>query len=129
MTAPHLTTVEDAEAAWLKALLAPTTEPLRELLHPQFVAVHSPVGLIHDKEQFLTDTARRPTAEDVRILTAVIHRFPDMATVSCLQEMRIPFVPGTPAFVFQQAVTRVWIRAGDGWQLAQLQLARRLPPA
>ncbi|MEU1343998.1 nuclear transport factor 2 family protein [Streptomyces sp. NPDC005827] len=129
MTAPSLTSIDDAEAAWLKALLTPAAEPLRELLHPQFTAVHSPVGLIHDKEQFLTDTAKRPTPEDVRILTATIHEFPDMATVSCLQEMRIPFVPDTPAFPIQQAVTRVWIRVGDRWQLAQLQLARRLPPA
>ncbi|MFD5543683.1 nuclear transport factor 2 family protein [Streptomyces sp. NPDC127079] len=129
MTAPPLTTVDDAEAAYLKAVLAPTTEPLRALLHPQFVAIHSPVGLIHDKEQFLADSAKRPTPEDLRILTATIRHYPDTATVSCLQEMRIPFVPDTPAFAIQQAVSRVWVHAGEGWQLAHLQMGRRLPPA
>lgn len=129
MTAPPLTTIDDAEAAYLKALLAPDPDLLSTLLHPRFTAVHSPAGLIHDKEQFLTDTAKRPTPEDLQILAATVRHFPDTATVSCLQEMRIPFVPGTPAFAIQQAVTRVWVRAGDGWQLAHLQMARRLPPA
>lgn len=129
MTAPSLTTIDDAEAAYLKAALAPTSDLLSALLHPQFTAVHSPVGLIHDKEQFLTDTAKRPTPEDLQILTATIRHFPDTATVSCLQEMRIPFVAGTPAFAIQQVVTRVWVRAGEGWQLAHLQMARRFPPA
>ncbi|MEV7976792.1 nuclear transport factor 2 family protein [Streptomyces sp. NPDC086519] len=128
MTAPPPTTVDDAEAALLKALLAPTAEPLRELLHPQFVVVHSPVGLIHDKEQFLTDTAKRPTPHGIKILTSTVRHFPGMATVSCLQEMLIPFVPDTPPFAIQQAVSRVWVRADDGWQLAHLQMARRLPP-
>ncbi|MFF4806306.1 nuclear transport factor 2 family protein [Streptomyces sp. NPDC002144] len=129
MTTPPPTTVDDAETALLTAWLAPTIEPLRALLHPQFTIVHSPAGLIQDKEQFLTDTAQRPSPEDVQILTATIRHYPDTATVSCLQEMRIPFVPGTPPFVIQQAVTRVWVRTDDGWQLAQLQLARRLPPS
>lgn len=128
MTAPPLTTIEDAEAAFLKAQLAPTAEPLRALLHPQFVALHSPVGLIHDKEQFLADWAKRPTPEDIRILTATVRHYPDTATVSCLQEMRIPFVPDIPAFAIQQVVSRVWVRAGESWQVAQLQMARRLPP-
>ncbi|MBO4253320.1 nuclear transport factor 2 family protein [Streptomyces griseorubiginosus] len=129
MTAPPLTSIDDAEAALLKALLAPTTELLSTLLHPQFTAVHSPVGLIHDREQFLTDTGKRPTPQDIQILTATIRHFPGMATVSCLQEMRIPFVPDTPAFAIQQAVSRVWVRADEGWQLAHMQMARRLPPA
>ena len=97
--------------------------------HLLFAAIHSPIGTIHDKEQFLADTAGRPTPQDVQILDATIRHFPDMATVSCLQEVRLPFVAGTPAFLIQQASSRVWVRADDGWQLADLVLYRRMPPA
>jgi uncharacterized protein DUF4440 len=129
VTAPPLTTIDEAEAAWRTALLAPTTEPLRALLHPQFVAIHSPVGAIHDKEQFLADTAGRPTPEDVQVLTSTTRHFPELATVSCLQEVRVRFVPDAPPFVIQQASSRVWVRVDDGWQLAHLVLYRRFPPS
>lgn len=129
MTALTLTTIDDAEAAWLEALLASATEPLRALLHPQFVAIHSPTGVIQDKEQFLADIAGRPAPGDVQVLTATVRHFPGLATVSCLQEVRIPFVPGAPAFVIQMAVSRVWVRADDCWQLAHQVNYRRFPPA
>ena len=51
------------------------------------------------------------------------------AVVSCLQEMRVAFVPELTPFVIQAAVTRVWVRSPSGGrQLAHLQMARRLPP-
>ena len=128
-TVPPVTTIEDAEAAWLAALVAPTVEPLRALLHPQFMAIHSPTGAIQDKEQYLADYAKRPTPQGFQILTSNIRHFPNMATVSCLQEARVPFVPGVPAFVIQMAVSRVWVRADDRWQLAHQVNYRRLPPA
>jgi hypothetical protein len=129
VSTPTPTTIDDAEAAWLKALLTPTTEALRTLLHPQFVAIHSPVGVISDKEQFLADAAGRPAPQDIQILATTVRDFPDMATVSCLQEVRVPFVPDAPPFVIQQAVSRVWVRAGDGWQLAHLVMYRRNAPS
>jgi hypothetical protein len=52
-----------------------------------------------------------------------------MATVACLQEVRVPFLPDVPAFVIQQASSRVWVRADDRWQLAQLVMSRRFPPS
>jgi Domain of unknown function (DUF4440) len=129
VTTSIVTTVDDAEAAWLEALLAPGTELVRALLHPQFVAVHSPVGVIHDAEQFLADVAGRPTARRIETLATTVRHFPGLATVSCLQEMHIPFVPDQPPFAIQAAVSRVWVRDGDRWQLAHLQMARRFPPA
>jgi len=129
VTAPTQTTIDDAEAALIEAMLAPTAEPLRALLHPQFVAIHSPTGVIQDKEQFLTDIAGRPAPADIRVLTPTVRHFPGMATVSCLQEVRIPFVPGAPAFVIQMAVSRVWVHADDRWQLAHQVNYRRFPPA
>ena len=73
-------------------------------------------------------TRRRPPAVAVRILDAQIREFDDIAIVTCLQEMDIPFVPDLPSFVIQAAVTRVWIRTNDDWRLVHLQMARRLPP-
>jgi hypothetical protein len=129
VTAPALTAIDEAEAAWIEALTAPTTEPMRALLHPQFVAIHSPAGVIQDKEQFLTDFVGRPALEDVQVLAPVVRYFPDMVTVSCLQEVRVAFVPGAPAFVIQMAVSRVWVCDGDRWQLAHQVNYRRFPPA
>jgi hypothetical protein len=129
VTTPILTTIDDAEAAWLKACLTSDPEPRRALLHPQFVTVHSPIGVIQDAEQFLADAAGRPAALRIEIFNATVRHFPDMATVSCLQEMHVPFVPDQPPFVIQAAVSRVWVREGGGWQLAHLQMARRFPPA
>ncbi len=102
---------------------------MQQLLHPAFVGVHGPVGYIHDRDEFLADASRRPPAVAVRILDAQIREFDDIAIVTCLQEMDIPFVPDLPSFVIQAAVTRVWIRTDDDWRLVHLQMARRLPPA
>jgi hypothetical protein len=124
-----MTTIDDAEEAWLKATLAPTSEPMRSLLHPQFTAVHSAVRLIQDSEQFLADYANRPTPEYIQILTTTVRHFPDMATVSCLQELRVPLVPNAPAFVIQQSASRVWVRTDGHWRLAHLVMSRRFPPA
>lgn len=124
-----LTTISAAEAAWVESLTAPTRDSMQQLLHPAFVGVHGPVGYIHDRDEFLADASRRPPAVAVRILDAQIREFDDIAIVTCLQEMDIPFVPDLPSFVIQAAVTRVWIRTDDDWRLVHLQMARRLPPA
>ena len=50
-----MTTVEEAERAWLDAMSAETRDDLAALLHPEFRAVHGPVGFIHDAHQFLAD--------------------------------------------------------------------------
>ena len=60
------------------------------------------------------------------VLDAQIREFDDIAIVTCLQEMDIPFVPDLPSFVIQAAVTRVWIRTDEEWRLVHLQMARRL---
>jgi hypothetical protein len=128
VTIPPLLTIDDAEEALIKALTAADIEPLRSLLHPQFIAVHSPVGLIQDAEQFLANTAARPATERVEVIDPIVRHFSDTVTVSCIQEMRIRMVPDLPSFVIQAAVSRVWVREGGSWQLAHLQLARRFPP-
>ena len=125
---PPLTTIDEAEAAWVESFTAPTTEPMRLLLHPQFIAVHGPVGHIQDAEQFIADANARPRPIRTEILGPTVRKFGDVATVSCIQETHAPFAPGLPPFVIQAAVSRVWVRDDDRWQLAHLQMARRMPP-
>ncbi|MGW5635016.1 nuclear transport factor 2 family protein [Streptomyces sp. NPDC003832] len=122
-------TVDDAEAAWLAALTrSDAAQLLKELLLPEAVLVHGPVGHLHDTETFLRETEKRPPAGQVDVHDVTVRRFGDTAIVSCLQEMRVPFVPGTTDFVIQAAVTRVWVHGDGGWRLAHLQMARRIPP-
>ena len=121
-------TIEEAEAAWLDALTSPTTDAMEALLHPDFLAVHGPVGYMHDMRQMLAGAAARGPAHAVQMIDVRTRHFGDTVIVSCLQEMHVAFEPNLPPFVIQAAVTRVWVQSDDGWQLAHLQMARRFPP-
>ncbi|MFJ9243861.1 nuclear transport factor 2 family protein [Streptomyces sp. NPDC101776] len=123
-------TVEEAEAAWLAAQTLPEPEPaLRALLHPSCVIVHSAVGHIHGVDDWLRYAARLGHTSQVDTHDVTVQHFGTTAVVSCLQEMWVAFVPELAPFVIQAAVTRVWTRSpSGGWQLAHLQMARRLPP-
>ncbi|MGY4711510.1 nuclear transport factor 2 family protein [Mycolicibacterium sp. CBM1] len=128
MSAPRLATIEEAEAQWAAAFTAETTEPLRALLHPDFVAVHGPLGNIHDAREFIAEAQGRPRPVDLVVIGPVVREFGAMATVSCLQQFGVHLAAGLPPFVIQAAVTRVWVREDDVWWLAHLQMARRMPP-
>ncbi|MBW8792480.1 MAG: nuclear transport factor 2 family protein [Streptomyces sp.] len=123
-------TVEDAEAAWLAAQMLPDPEPaIRALLHPDCVIVHSAVGHIHGADDWLVYAGRLGRTSQVDTIDVTVQRFAATVVVSCLQEMRVAFMPELTPFVIQAAVTRVWVRSpSGGWQLAHLQMARRLPP-
>ncbi|MEH0580563.1 MULTISPECIES: nuclear transport factor 2 family protein [Streptomyces] len=127
---PAPATVEEAETAWLAAQTLPDPEPaIRALLHPDCVIVHSPVGHIHGADDWLAYAQRMGPTSQVDTFDVTVQRLGTTAVVSCLQEMRVAFVPDLTPFVIQAAVTRVWVRSpSDGWQLAHLQMARRLPP-
>ncbi|WP_369829984.1 nuclear transport factor 2 family protein [Mycobacterium sp. 1465703.0] len=100
-----------------------------DLLHPQFVAVHGPVGAIDNAEQFVAQANARPRPGRVRSHAPTIHEFGDAATVACIQEWEFELTAGAPPFVMQAAASRVWIRSEGNWRLALLQMSRRLPPA
>ncbi|MFF8022122.1 DUF4440 domain-containing protein [Streptomyces sp. NPDC007896] len=123
-------TVEEAEAAWRAAQTLPDPEPaLRVLMRPDCVIVHSAVGYIHGVDDWLRYAARLGRTSQVDTHDVTVQRFGATAVVSCLQDMRVAFVPELTPFVIQAAVTRVWARSpAGGWQLAHLQMARRLPP-
>jgi ketosteroid isomerase-like protein len=123
-----ITTIEDAEVAWLDSLTTLTRDAWAALLHPDFVAVHGPVGFIHDRATFLADATTRGPAAKVEMINTRVRHFGDTAVVTCLQEMHVAFVPGEHPFAIQAAVTRVWVREEGSWRLAHLQMARRLPP-
>lgn len=127
---PAPATVEEAEAAWLAAQTLPDPEPaIRALLHPDCVIVHSAVGHIHGVDDWLRYAARLGRTSQVDIYDVTVQRFGTTAVISCLQEMRVAFVPELTPFVIQAAVSRVWVAAEPGgWQLVHLQMARRLPP-
>ncbi|MEU4612861.1 nuclear transport factor 2 family protein [Streptomyces umbrinus] len=123
-------TVEEAEAAWRTAQTLPDPEPtLRALMHPDCVIVHSAVGHIHGVNDWLVYVGNLGRTSQVDTFDVTVQRLGTTAVVSCLQEMRVAFVPGLATFVIQAAVTRVWVQSrSGGWQLAHLQMARRLPP-
>ncbi len=98
-------TIEEAEAAWLAALTTPTTDAMQALLHSEFLAVHGPVGYMHDVQQMLADAAARGPAHEVEMIDVRIRHFGDTAIVSGLQEMHIAFEPNLPPFAIQAAVT------------------------
>ena len=112
-------TIEEAEAAWLAALTTPTTDAMQALLHSEFLAVHGPVGYMHDVQQMLADAAARGPAHEVEMIDVRIRHFGDTAIVSGLQEMHIAFEPNLPPFAIQAAVTRVWVQTDGRWQLAR----------
>lgn len=59
MTALPPTTLADAEASQLKALLAPTSAPVRSSLHRQVIAIHSAAVIAPGNERFLAHAANR----------------------------------------------------------------------
>jgi uncharacterized protein DUF4440 len=128
MSTPTITTIDEAEAAFVHAFTARTVEPMRLLLHPDFTAVHGPLGQIHNAEQFIADSSARPKPGHIQIVQSTVRDFGDMATVSCIQQFDVPFAPDVPPFALQAAATRVWVLREGGWLLAHLQMARRLPP-
>lgn len=81
-------------------------------------------------------TARRspispgPAAGDVfakaEELSITVHG--TTAITTCLQEMHIVFDENLPPFPVQEAVTRVWEETAEGWRLAHLHQAKRMPP-
>lgn len=126
MSAPILSTIDEAESAWAAALMSADTGDLRALLHSQFIAVHGGVGLIQTVDEFIA--APRPRPIRVQTFTPTVQDFGEMVTVSCIQQLDVDLVPGLPSFVIQAAATRVWVRHDGRWLLAHLQMARRTPP-
>lgn len=128
---PPPATVEEAEAAWLTALTLADPEPgVRALAHPECVFVHGPVGHIHRLNDWVPYAKRVGRTHQVDTYDVTVQRFGTTAVVSCLQEMRVAFLPELTPFVIQVAVSRVWMEFPEhGWQLMHLQMARRLPPS
>jgi SnoaL-like domain len=121
-----LATIDDAEQAFIDALTGKRS--LRDLLHPDFIAVHGAPGFRHSAERFAGESEKRAPAAKVLILEPVVRRLGSQAIVTCLQEMHVAFVPDEAPFVIQAVATRVWTETGEGWRLFHLQMARRVTP-
>lgn len=91
-------------------------------------AVHGPVGKIDDRENFAhfiwTRRHAFAKAEDLSITVRGT-----TAITTCLQKVHIVFDENLPPFPVQEAVTRVWEETAEGWRLAHLHQAERMPPA
>lgn len=120
--------VESAEAGWLEAVRDAGTDAMRRLMHPDCVVVHAPVGRIDGVDAFLQHTAGMGRVTGARAFDVTVRHFDQVVIVSCLQEMRVGFVPDRTPFVIQAAATRVWLAGGTGCRLVHMQLARRQPP-
>jgi ketosteroid isomerase-like protein len=120
--------IEQAEAAWLVALVEGEKALIPLMLEDSRV-VHGPVGRVDDRETWARFhvTRRRSVAAKateleitVRGNTAITTSFHEMYTV--LDESIAPFP-------MQEVVTKVWEETPEGWRLAHLHQAKRMPPA
>ncbi|KUN57990.1 hypothetical protein AQJ46_44150 [Streptomyces canus] len=121
-------TVAEAEAEWLVAITKGDEEQ-RELMLPDCVIVHGPVGNVHERERFLgCNASMGPTVEaETSGVTCRVRGGRAIAT--CFQKMRIRRLPDLPPFLVQAVATRVWLSTDEGWRLGHMQLSRRRPSA
>ncbi|MEU9330301.1 nuclear transport factor 2 family protein [Streptomyces canus] len=119
--------VEQAEAAWLAALTK-GEEAITSLMLEDSRAAHGPGGKIDGRETFahFTWTRRRHVLAKAEDLSITVRGTTVITT--CLQEMHIVFDENLPPFPVQEAVTRVWEETAEGWCLAHLLQATRMPP-
>ncbi|MFE3032318.1 nuclear transport factor 2 family protein [Streptomyces canus] len=119
--------VERAEAAWLAALTE-GEDAITALMLRDARAIHGPVGKIDDSETFahFTWTRRRHVFAKAEELSITVRG--NTAITTCLQEMHIVFDENLPPFPVQETVTRVWEETPEGWRLAHLHQAKRMPP-
>ncbi|GCB46253.1 nuclear transport factor 2 family protein [Streptomyces sp. NL15-2K] len=121
-------TVAEAEAAWLVAITNGDEEQ-RDLMLPDCVIVHGPVGNVHDRERFFSYNASMgPIVEAETSEVACLERG-GRAIVTCFQKMRVRRLPDLPPFLVQAVATRVWCSTDEGWRLGHMQLSRRQPSA
>lgn len=125
---PDTSSVAAAEAAWLDAMTRPEMEGVRHLLHPEFRAVHGPVGFIHGADDYLRYARGMGAITGNEVSDVSVRHFQGTAIVTCLQELHVAFIPDLAPFVFQAVITRVWAQTGDGWRLVHIQSARRQLP-
>ena len=120
--------IEQAEAAWLVALTEGEEAMIALMLEDSHV-VHGPVGKTDNRETFarFASTRRRTVFAKAEELSITVHG--NTAITTCLQEMHIVFDENLPPFPIQEAVTRVWEKTVEGWRLAHMHQAKRMPPA
>jgi ketosteroid isomerase-like protein len=119
--------VEQAEAEWLVALTK-GEEALNALMLEGCRVVHGPVGKIDDGETFALFAATRRRTVYAKAEELGITVRGTTAITTCLQEMHIVFDENLPPFPVQEAVTRVWEETPEGWRLAHMHQAKRMPP-
>ncbi|GAA4721415.1 nuclear transport factor 2 family protein [Phytohabitans rumicis] len=119
--------IEQAEAAWLVALTE-GEEAMTALMLEDSHVVHGPVGKIDGRESFahFASTRRRTVFAKAEELGITVRG--NTAITTCLQEMHIVFDETLPPFPIQEAVTRVWEQTAEGWRLAHMHQAKRMPP-
>lgn len=121
-------TVAEAETAWLVAITKGDDEQ-RELMLPDCVVVHGPVGNVHEPERFLGYNAFMGATVEASTSEVTCRERGGRAIVTCFQKMRIRRVPDLPPFLVQAVATRVWFSTDEGWRLGHMQLSRRQAPA
>ena len=119
--------IEEAEAAWLVALVA-GEEALIPLMLPDSRVVHGPVGMVDDRETWahFHVTRRRSVAAKATELQITVRG--NTAVTTCFQEMHTVLDESLPPFLMQETVTRVWEETPEGWRLAHMVMGRRFPP-
>lgn len=120
--------VSQAEAAWLVAITKGDEEQ-RELMLPNCVIVHGPVGNVHGPERFLSYNASMGPTVEAETSEVMCRERGERAIVTCFQKMRIRRSPDLAPFLVQAVATRVWFSTDEGWRLGHMQLSRRQPPA
>jgi ketosteroid isomerase-like protein len=126
-TSTATTTVEQAEAAWIEALVEGEKALLPLMLEDSRV-VHGPGGTVDDREAWahFHVTRRRSVAAKTTELRITVRG--NTAITTCFQEMHTLLDENLPPFLMEESVTRVWEETAEGWRLAHMVMGRRFPP-
>jgi ketosteroid isomerase-like protein len=126
-TSVPTTTVEQAEAAWIEALVEGEKALIPLMLEDSRV-VHGPGGTVDDREAWahFHVTRRRSVAAKTTELRITVRG--NTAITTCFQEMHTVLDEKLPPFLMEESVTRVWEETAEGWRLAHMVMGRRFPP-
>jgi ketosteroid isomerase-like protein len=111
-----------AEERWATAVKARDLEALGALLHPDMFYAHSS-GIVESKQQYVGNFASGAARYDVIDYERTsVTRFGDSAIAHSRVAMKGQS-PNGPFDVYLMMI-HVWVRGGEGWQLAAHQTTR-----
>ncbi|MFF0013401.1 nuclear transport factor 2 family protein [Streptomyces sp. NPDC005374] len=126
-TATAVQAIEQAEAAWLAALVEGEKALIPLMLEDSRV-VHGPVGKVDDRETWAHFHVTRRRSVSAKATELKITVRGNTAITTCFHEMYTVLDESIAPFPMQETVTKVWEETDEGWRLAHMVMGRRFPP-